>query len=247
MRKATLFLIYFFLPIIKASSQSSLPAPKTASSSVFFNISTCVQFETNTPGAVIRYTINGEEPSENSPVYKEPICISSSLLIKARSFATGNQFSGTTRVHCIRSNGWIKEISGTEPDPRFSVRGISALHDNLAGSSVTSERWIGFSDDAITLGVKLKEKMLAKKIHISLLRRPDSSVFYPARLELFSKKKMLGLVLFDNNGFKSEGEARIFSIPLRKKKVNHLLIRIQKSKIVPGEKNWIFLDEIIVE
>jgi len=38
---------------------------------------------------VIRYTINGDEPDEHSPIYSEPLRISSDAIIKARVFRDG--------------------------------------------------------------------------------------------------------------------------------------------------------------
>ena len=43
----------------------------------------------STPGAVIRYTLDGSTPTSASPVYAGPIAVSSSLTIKAYASATG--------------------------------------------------------------------------------------------------------------------------------------------------------------
>ncbi len=42
-----------------------------------------------TPGATIRYTTNGNEPTENSNHYSSPISISNTTTIKAKAFKTG--------------------------------------------------------------------------------------------------------------------------------------------------------------
>ena len=50
---------------------------------------TNVMISCDTPGAVVRYTVDGSTPDENSDVYSGPIDISSDTLIKARAFADG--------------------------------------------------------------------------------------------------------------------------------------------------------------
>ena len=53
--------------------------------SVTFN----VELKTKTTNAVIRYTIDGSEPTESSPVYSSPVEIRQSTLLRAVSFAPG--------------------------------------------------------------------------------------------------------------------------------------------------------------
>ncbi|MDL5033701.1 beta-1,3-glucanase family protein [Pelomonas sp. APW6] len=48
-----------------------------------------VSLASSTPGAVIRYTLDGSTPTSASPVYAGPIAVSSSLTIKAYASATG--------------------------------------------------------------------------------------------------------------------------------------------------------------
>ena len=54
-----------------------------------FEGETEVSFSCKTPGATIHYTLDGSEPTENSPVYKDPVLISESGPIRARAFKQG--------------------------------------------------------------------------------------------------------------------------------------------------------------
>ena len=47
-----------------------------------------VTLSTTTPGATIRYTIDGSEPTESSPVYSSPLAISVTTPLRARAFKT---------------------------------------------------------------------------------------------------------------------------------------------------------------
>ena len=48
-----------------------------------------VTISTTTPGATIRYTTNGNDPTESSTVYTAPIQVSSNTTIKAKAYAAG--------------------------------------------------------------------------------------------------------------------------------------------------------------
>ena len=50
----------------------------------------------DTPGAIIRYTTTGIQPSSSSAVYSGPISISAPITIKAKAFMNGMTDSDTT-------------------------------------------------------------------------------------------------------------------------------------------------------
>jgi hypothetical protein len=54
-----------------------------------------VKIATPTPGAVIRYSVDGSEPNLNSALYAETLVIAGSAVVKARAFHSGMNASGT--------------------------------------------------------------------------------------------------------------------------------------------------------
>lgn len=50
------------------------------------------------PGAEVRYTLDGAEPSQASPLYRQPLEISQSAILKARTFLAGGRSSRTVRT-----------------------------------------------------------------------------------------------------------------------------------------------------
>ena len=72
----------------------------------------CAQLGCSTDGAAIRYTIDGSEPTEESPVYSgEQIEIASSMTIKARSYAEGYLESDVAEF------AYVIEDADPEPEP----------------------------------------------------------------------------------------------------------------------------------
>lgn len=54
-----------------------------------------VSISTSTEGTTIRYTLDGSEPNENSPIYVQPIYISDTTTLKAKAFKSGMEASVT--------------------------------------------------------------------------------------------------------------------------------------------------------
>ncbi|SDB48670.1 Chitobiase/beta-hexosaminidase C-terminal domain-containing protein [Ruminococcaceae bacterium FB2012] len=72
---------------VKASEQVSKPEADIPSGQVEKN--TAVTLSCSTDGAVIRYTTDGSEPTEKSPVYTAPIFVSEAVTVKAAAFKAG--------------------------------------------------------------------------------------------------------------------------------------------------------------
>ncbi len=70
-------------------SRLSVPKIIPADSLLFFPDTTTVQILSGEENAIIRYTLNGDEPDEQSPVYSQPLKISSNTIIKAKLYRTG--------------------------------------------------------------------------------------------------------------------------------------------------------------
>lgn len=75
--------------IVLANYQLDLPivdAPQLSVNSGEYSFAQTLSITCATPGAVIRYTINGSEPTETSPIYTSPISIDNDAMIMVRAF-----------------------------------------------------------------------------------------------------------------------------------------------------------------
>jgi len=73
--------------IIPALTTTALPAISPSAGT--FPQAVTVTMSCPTPGALIRYTINGSDPTVTSNPYTEPFVLRSSATVKARAFSTG--------------------------------------------------------------------------------------------------------------------------------------------------------------
>ena len=70
-------------------SRLSVPKIIPADSLLFLPDTATVQILSREENVVIKYTLNGDEPDEHSPVYSKPLKINSNTVIKAKVFRTG--------------------------------------------------------------------------------------------------------------------------------------------------------------
>ncbi|MEA1875518.1 MAG: family 78 glycoside hydrolase catalytic domain [Bacteroidota bacterium] len=70
-------------------SRLSVPKIIPADSILFINDTATVQIFSREENVVIRYTLNGDEPNENSPFYSKPFKINGNTIIKARVYKDG--------------------------------------------------------------------------------------------------------------------------------------------------------------
>lgn len=70
-------------------SRLSVPKIIPADSLLFLPDTATVQILSREENVVIRYTLNGDEPDEHSPVYSKPLKINSNTIIEAKVFRTG--------------------------------------------------------------------------------------------------------------------------------------------------------------
>lgn len=71
------------------NSMPTVAEPTITPNGGSFSSAVQVTLASATPGAVIRYTINGAEPTSNSTAYNAPFTLTASATVKAKAFATG--------------------------------------------------------------------------------------------------------------------------------------------------------------
>lgn len=82
---------------------SVVSLPYTTATTSMFVQSVNVDLATTTSDAQIRYTLDGSEPTENSPVYESPITIDRTVTIKAKGYKKDCQPSRTLVVEATKA------------------------------------------------------------------------------------------------------------------------------------------------
>lgn len=163
---------FFFLmpspggPNAEPALAGCAPQPRFSQRGGFFDSAQSLSMvvEAPPPGAVIRYTLDGAEPSESSRLYSGPISIEKTSVVRARTFAPGRLPSPTTnQSYFINDRPTLTVVSimidpADFTDPR---EGIYVLGDHA--STVFPYRGANFWQD------------IEKPIHLQLFE-PDGTL-----------------------------------------------------------------------
>ncbi|MFC1733652.1 GH92 family glycosyl hydrolase [candidate division KSB1 bacterium] len=224
-----------------------------------FTKSTIIRLDAPDQEAKIYYTIDGTEPDMESTVYKAPIEIDESTILKAFAFSVG----------FLRSNTIISEftkIAGGRDIQLISIYskqytggGDHALIDYARGSdNFRLGAWQGYQYDDLEAIIDLGSKQQIHKIAAGFLQDMDSWIWFPSEIEYsISSDNQTFEVLgsFKNTFPLDEDGAHMKEFPILVKNTQARYIKViaRNLKYCPewhpgaGGKAWIFIDEIIVE
>lgn len=130
----------------------------------------------------IRYTLDGTEPTADSPKYEGTLKLKESCVIKAMGIRpTGNTriFSEEIKIH----KGSFKPITMLQPiNPQYSFEGAGVLLDGLKGNfNYKTGRWIAFYKNDMEAVIDLKQPTEISSVSISALVEKGDWVFGPRR------------------------------------------------------------------
>lgn len=129
----------------------------------------CLKVTLSTLGkAEIHYTVDGTEPTAESPVYTEPLKIKSDCMLKAIAVRP----VGNSRVYAEKitlNKASLRPITMLQPAHKsFTFKGAGMLVDGLQGSAnYKTGRWIGFYGTDLEAVVDLQQPTEISKAAIS--------------------------------------------------------------------------------
>jgi len=231
----------------------------------------------DTPGAVIRYTRDGSEPTERSEMYTAPFTISASTVVKARAFRSGlgesavlsatytilpQNFRGT-----VRSGGKTyafhkalhKPVTLKHPyQAKYAASGIDALTDGILGGESYDVQWQGFERDDLDATVDLGAITSIDSIRTGFLQDLRFWIFFPQHVEFSVSNdgaRFVSLVPLEGTDHSYRGELIRREYVYRGAPVTARYVRVRATNqgICPpghpgaGGKAWLFADEIVAQ
>lgn len=206
----------------------------------------------------IRYTLDGSLPdSISSPVYKDPIVLSTSTPIRARAFAAGWIGSADTKELLIKKGITPTAFNlVTPPNPKYAAKGAASLFDGVkAKANHTTGDWLGFSENPLDITLTLGS-VQPKLLEVSFLLHEGAYIFPPQSLEVWIGNKGIWKKVTSppqaNSNKIEEARFGLVSIPLPAGQMDQIRLKAQPIAKLPtwhpgaGAKGWIFVDEILV-
>lgn len=146
-----------------------------------------VRLHAQEPGE-IRYTLDGTDPREDSPLYTEPLKLCRDTEIRAKLFPASGLCSETQAGEYRFGLQGVTLTSSTRFDPRlvFHGKGITDLLEPQRGSlDYLDGRWRGTLQDLEVCG-QLPEVTPVGTITIGFLSHHRSGIIFPESLQLYT-------------------------------------------------------------
>ncbi|MDD3812916.1 MAG: family 20 glycosylhydrolase [Bacteroidales bacterium] len=212
------------------------------------------------PGAKIRYTSDGSNPTISSTEYTEPIVLGQSATIKAATFLNRKLFSpisSTEIVVHLATGKPVTYINGYSV--KYPAGGNEALVNSLRGSiNLSDGQWQGFEGNDMVAEIDLGSAIPVRKVTVGTLHSIGSWVFFPTAVEVWTAGQsrefvMQGRVENEKDIRSQQREIQDFIINFDPQSVRYLRIIASNTGFCPpwhagaGFNAWLFVDEIIVE
>lgn len=169
-------------PNAGAAYSAITSAPNFSHAGGFYSGSLSVQLAAPDPGASIRYTLDGSEPSASTgTLYGGPIAVAANSVIRARCFKSGEIPSKTrTHTYLIGQNAARRSIPAicVASDPVLSIYGPNAAGGPTNGQGIFAIRG-GFYTNAIWNYNGDKSAFNVPMQHGRSFEKPSSLEFYP--------------------------------------------------------------------
>ena len=238
---------------------SKLKPPIIVADKDIFEDTIGVELSLNFKNIDIYYTLDGSIPDSTSQLYEGRFTIDRTSSIKAISMKSGWTSSDPSERVLIKAGHIVASASLSQaPNKKYGAKGAKSLIDLEKGStSFVDGKWLGYEGQNMIVTFDLGSTKTVSSVAVSALEDTGSYIFFPKGIELsssmdgknFELKKSISIPISDGpnpsalNSFLLEfdvHEARYI-----KTKVLGTL-KNPKWHVAPGAKNWIFVDEILV-
>lgn len=209
---------------------------------------------------IIRYTLDGSDPTENSPIYKTPITLTTTTVVKARAFGKDvpPSFTATRKFNY---DYIVSTTFSRKPNTPFNVGTDTILFDGDKGSVSDLQRgWLGFSGSGVTATVMLAKQIDIEQLTLRFAHVPDNWAFAPQQVNVLLSSDgehytdTLNVAIPFDPASSEENHPREveLKVPVDKEGIASFKVEVNALSAVPdwhrakGLKPWVLMDEIEV-
>lgn len=207
-----------------------------------------ISAETDEP---IHYTLDGSEPTQESPVYEGPVAVSGDCTVRAQIFADAPACPAEQTIHFHKA--LCKPVSYALP--------YSTNHDGGGDFAMTDgcfEKWQGFEKQDADFTLDLGRPTTIDSIRTRWMYDISDWVLRPREVTFSisedgkSFTELLRRKLVNPEGQYDKGVEEV-SCPVGGRPVRFIRVEARSEKVNPawhssaGAPCWIFIDEVVVE
>lgn len=209
--------------------------------------------------APIYYTLDGTEPTANSPQYIEPITVSHATEIHAVTIRPeGKSRVMNRKLAPGKSAGCPIELDAVKPTERFLYKGVTTLVDGMKGCEChTSGEWIGFTDGDVTATIDLGNMVNISCVSTSAYIDVDSWIMGSLGLVVSVSNDKVTFHEVANKDYPSEKDLKKkgieeYKVKFEPIKARYVKVTIKRTPSLPeghvaaGKTPFMLIDEIDV-
>nr|WP_193617522.1 FN3 associated domain-containing protein [Odoribacter sp. OF09-27XD] len=140
--------------------------------------------------AAIHYTVDGSTPTLQSPVYKEPLDITSDCDIRAQLFrngkAIGKEFNQSFKIsQAVKKKARLQnKISEV-----YAAQGSRTLTDGIRGTvDFRDGNWVGTCNDDMILVVDFEQPTTYSKVNVGCLNKAGDWICLPVAIRVYASE-----------------------------------------------------------
>jgi hypothetical protein len=240
---------------IEMFDNAALKPPVIAADQDVFNDSLEIALELGFNGVEIFYILNDGDTLK----YDSPFKIMKTTQVKTLAKKEGWLSSPINERTFVKSGKKIEEIKlNNQPHKRYADFATKVLINNKLGSPRFNDgEWVGYEGAHSRTTLRLDKTAEVQEVNVGALELTGSYIFYPKGIRIqvsedgkkFTEVASKDYVMVDQP---SSAGRRLFNLSFEKKKARWIRIDVFSHlknpdwHEAPGAKNWIFIDEILV-
>ncbi|MEN8120069.1 MAG: family 20 glycosylhydrolase [Bacteroidota bacterium] len=227
---------------------------------LFSGDSILVEFYNERYNPEIHYTLDGNAPTVESPVYSSPITISETLTLKAVLVDKGKIIGNPSEKLIAQHKAMGAKVVYAELyDEKYKAKAELNLTDGMTGTDSHNDGyWQGFDGYDMEVVLDFGKSLDFAKLSVGCYQNQKSWIFLPNSVEFSISddgENFISIGVIKNNVPAEEKGIIIkrFKLETELQKANYLKVKVKALKTCPewhsgaGEKSWLFVDEITVD
>ena len=224
-----------------------------------FKDSLQVSLATEIENGRIYYTLDGSIPDSTSTLYKSPIILTKTTLLRAQSYFESGRKGQPLEENLILHKALKKEVKLTHDFSERYPGGPNTLTDGLTASkSYGDGRWQGILQKDFEAMIDLGQNTRINKVSCNFLHFPEGYIFSPKSIALYvsdngTDYKKIDEVFPKEKRDPMEKTIIPYSFTTGSIEAQYLKVYAKNMGVNPpwhktaGDKSWLLIDEIIVE
>lgn len=242
-----------------ATAIFQLAPPQVKADSLLFRKQAHVNALFDMDGVQIRYTADGTEVTDTSPLYENTLDVTEASEFSFKAFHEDYASSKPVSVRLLKVKQAIATATVSldpQPDKSYLGKGAKGIVDLQKGTTQfrAGSQWLGFQEAQIKIGLQLEKETTISKLIVSSLKDHGSWIFLPRSIRVIGDgNQEIGMVTIPGPTGAEPKNIALLDVPVEPGDYKNIEVLIDLWEAIPqwhqgaGTPPFFFIDEILVE